>query len=96
MTGVRFDGPACPVPLTDTERVQLGHGSGGKMSARLINEHFVPLLGNEYLAQQGDGAVLPAGERGELVVSTDSSMTNVLGPASSVIRSPSWNAFTAA
>ena len=24
---------ACPLPLTDTERVQLGHGSGGKMSA---------------------------------------------------------------
>ena len=78
MTGVRFDGPACPVPLTDTERVQLGHGSGGKMSARLINEHFVPLLGNEYLAQQGDGAVLPAGERGELVVSTDSFVVSPL------------------
>ena len=54
MTSVRFDGPACPVPLADLERVQLGHGSGGKMSAALLRERFLPHLGNEYLAQLGD------------------------------------------
>lgn len=34
-------GPACPVPLADADRVQLGHGSGGKMSAALLRDRFL-------------------------------------------------------
>ena len=70
MTSVRFDGPVCPIPLSDLERVQLGHGSGGKMSAALLRERFLPHLSNEYLAQLGDGAVVPVGGS-SIVVSTD-------------------------
>lgn len=77
MTSVRFDGPACPMPLADPERVQLGHGSGGKLSAALIRERFLPHLGNSYLAQLGDGAVVPIGGR-ELVVSTDTFVVSPL------------------
>ena len=36
----------CPAPLPALDRVQLGHGSGGKLSAALLRERFLPLLGN--------------------------------------------------
>ena len=77
MTGVRFDGLSCPVPLDDTERVQLGHGSGGKLSARLIRERFLPHLGNPWLAQLGDGAVVTIGGA-EAVLSTDTFVVSPL------------------
>jgi len=77
MTAIRYDGPACALPLTDTQRVQLGHGSGGKMSAALIRDHFLPVLGNHYLSQLADGAVVPIGNR-RLVVSTDSFVVSPL------------------
>ena len=44
---------ACPTPLATTDRVQLGHGSGGKMSAALVRERFLPLFRNDILAQSG-------------------------------------------
>jgi hydrogenase expression/formation protein HypE len=77
MTAVRFDGLTCPVPLTDPARVQLGHGSGGKLSAALLRERFFPHLGNPYLARLGDGAVVPVGES-EIVVSTDTFVVSPL------------------
>jgi hydrogenase expression/formation protein HypE len=77
MSAVHFEGPACPMPMTDTERVQLGHGSGGKLSAALIRDHFFPHLGNPFLATLADGAVLPRPD-GELVVSTDSFVVSPL------------------
>ena len=63
------EGPACPTPLSG-DRVQLGHGSGGKLSAQLVRELFLPLLGNPVLGQLGDAAVVPT-DGGELAVSTD-------------------------
>ena len=56
-------------------RVDLTHGSGGRAMAQLIAELFARHLGNEYLGQGNDGAVLPvpsvAGKPGRLVMSTD-------------------------
>ena len=52
-------GLVCPVPAMRYDRVQLGHGSGGKMSAALLREHFLPLFDNPILAQLGDAAVVP-------------------------------------
>ncbi|HXW97575.1 MAG TPA: hydrogenase expression/formation protein HypE [Gemmatimonadales bacterium] len=77
MTSVSFNGPACPVPLADDSRVQLGHGSGGKLSATLLRERFAPHFANPYLAQQGDGAVVPLGAS-EIVVSTDTFVVSPL------------------
>jgi hydrogenase expression/formation protein HypE len=62
--------PVCPAPLPDSERVQLGHGSGGKMSARLLRERFLPYFRNDILAQLGDAAVVGVGGE-EIALSTD-------------------------
>ena len=68
---------ACPAPLAPGDRVQLGHGSGGRMSAALLAEHFLPHLGNPVLNALGDGAVVPAGAE-EIAVSTDTFVVSPL------------------
>lgn len=68
---------ACPAPLAEVARVQLGHGSGGRMSAALLAEHFLPQLGNPVLSALGDGAVVPLASA-ELVVSTDTFVVSPL------------------
>ena len=59
----------------NTGRVDLTHGSGGRAMVQLVAELFSRHLGNEYLGQGDDGAVLPApviaGQAGRLVMSTD-------------------------
>jgi hydrogenase expression/formation protein HypE len=71
MTNVVTVPGACPVPKAKYDRVQLGHGSGGKMSARLLQEQFLPRFGNDILNALGDAAVVPV-EGGRLAMSTDS------------------------
>ncbi len=60
----------CPVPIATTERVQLGHGSGGKMSAALVRERFLPLFRNDILGQLGDAAIVDVAGQA-LAISTD-------------------------
>lgn len=66
-----FTGPNCPAPLRDYPRVILGHGGGGKLSAELIEQVFLPAFDNPLLAGMSDSTVfeVPAGR---LAVSTDS------------------------
>lgn len=71
------EGPSCPAPAGSRERVQLGHGSGGKMSAALLRERFLPKLENDILARLGDGAVAPL-NGGHLAISTDTFVVNPL------------------
>jgi hydrogenase expression/formation protein HypE len=67
----------CPAPLNASDRVQLGHGSGGRMSAALLRERFLPALANDALIQLGDGAMLNlAGV--DVVVSTDTFVVSPL------------------
>lgn len=76
--GVRLaEGPTCPVPLEDGERVQLGHGSGGRMSAALIRERFLPRFTDEALARLGDAAVVGLGAA-RMAISTDSFVVHPL------------------
>jgi hydrogenase expression/formation protein HypE len=67
-------GYARPLDLKNG-RVDLTHGSGGRAMVQLIRELFARHLGNEYLGQGNDGAVLPPalvdGRPGRLVMSTD-------------------------
>lgn len=58
------------------EIITLDYGSGGKKTARLIENTIVPALRNPALAELGDGAVVPGGE--ELVFSTDSFVVDPL------------------
>src|SRR5665647_1654942 len=68
---------ACPSPVSTFDRVQLGHGSGGKMSAALIEEHFLPHFQNEALDRLGDGTLVDVGGV-EIVVSTDTFVVSPL------------------
>jgi hydrogenase expression/formation protein HypE len=68
-------GLSCAVPFAAGDRVQLGHGSGGRMSASLIGGLFLPVLDNPVLAAMGDGAVVDIGAE-SLVISTDSFVVN--------------------
>lgn len=76
MTGLT-EGLVCPAPIGTTDRVLLGHGSGGKLSAALIREHFLPRFSNPILAELGDGAVFPLGGV-DLVMSTDTFVVSPL------------------
>jgi len=51
-------------------RISLDHGSGGKISHKLITDMMVPAFHNEMLARLDDGAVFPVGNR-RLAFSTD-------------------------
>jgi hydrogenase expression/formation protein HypE len=48
----------CPAPLPAKDEVLLGHGSGGKLSAELIRDVFLPALKNPVLAMLDDQAVV--------------------------------------
>ena len=51
-------GFSCPAPLPSKDTVLLGHGSGGKLSADLIREVFLPALRNPILARLDDQAIV--------------------------------------
>jgi hydrogenase expression/formation protein HypE len=51
----------CPLPITVTDRVLLGHGSGGKLSAALLSEVFLSVFQSPVLARMEDQAVLDIG-----------------------------------
>ena len=58
-------------------RVEMIHGSGGRAMTQLIDELFARWLGNDFLAQGNDGALLPA-VPGRVVMSTDSHVVSPL------------------
>jgi hydrogenase expression/formation protein HypE len=66
---------SCPVPLRNHDRVLLGHGGGGRLSAELIEHLFLPAFGCVDGAELHDAATLvvaAAGGGGRLAFSTDS------------------------
>jgi len=64
-------GFSCPLPLPAGGRVLLGHGSGGKLSAELLREVFLPALGNPMLDRMEDQAVVSLNGM-RLAMTTDS------------------------
>jgi hydrogenase expression/formation protein HypE len=64
----------CPVPLSSYDHVLLGHGSGGRLTAELIERLFVPGFGNDILAALEDQATLSLAAMPEarLAFTTDS------------------------
>ena len=59
-------------------QIDMAHGSGGRAMAQLIDEVFAKYLGNEYLAQGDDGALLPSPGDGRLVMATDAHVVSPL------------------
>ncbi|MCU1293183.1 MAG: hydrogenase expression/formation protein HypE [Bryobacterales bacterium] len=61
----------CPLPIFDHKRIVLGHGSGGKLTADLIDKIFLPAFRNPTLDKLDDQAVLTIGGA-RLAFTTDS------------------------
>jgi len=49
---------SCPVPLLAGEKILLGHGSGGRLTAELIRDIFLPAFRNPALERLDDQAVV--------------------------------------
>ena len=64
-------GLICPVPLMVKDTILLGHGSGGKLSAELLRDIFLPAFSNPVLSRLEDQAVLQVGNA-RLAFTTDS------------------------
>lgn len=71
---------ACPTPLLHHDRIVLGHGSGGRLTASLIEHLFQPLLSNPTLDRADDSALITCGSpvSGALAVSTDAHVVSPL------------------
>ncbi len=61
----------CPAPVTSRDRIVLGHGSGGQLSANLLRDVFLPLFSNPVLDRLDDQAVVEI-EGLRLAFTTDS------------------------
>lgn len=60
----------CPMPKLDFDVITLGHGSGGRLTNRLLDRGVFEVLKNDILDKRHDGAVLQLD--GPLAFSTDS------------------------
>lgn len=60
----------CPVPLDPDGFVTLGHGGGGKLTNRLVEELMIPAFGPDPSGEIHDGAVFSRGP-GRLAFTTD-------------------------
>ncbi|MCX6626685.1 MAG: hydrogenase expression/formation protein HypE [Candidatus Solibacter sp.] len=61
----------CPTPLPAKDRILLGHGSGGKLSADLLRDVFLPFFRSPVLGRLDDQATLQIGAE-RLAFTTDS------------------------
>ncbi|HEX8814354.1 MAG TPA: hydrogenase expression/formation protein HypE [Terriglobales bacterium] len=62
---------SCPAPLPAKDTILLGHGSGGKLSAELLRDVFLPALKNPVLDRLDDQAIFDIGNS-RLAMTTDS------------------------
>ena len=62
---------SCPLPIFDHQQIVLGHGSGGKLTADLIDQIFLPAFKNPILDKLDDQAVVTVGGA-RLAFTTDS------------------------
>ena len=60
----------CPLPQLDFDTITMGHGSGGVLTQRLLNQCIFQQLKNPYLEKEDDAAILELSDK--LAFSTDS------------------------
>ncbi len=65
---------SCPMPRFDFDVINLGHGSGGILTHKLLNSGVFDVLKNDLLNTKHDGAVFEL--NGKLAFSTDSYVVN--------------------
>jgi hydrogenase expression/formation protein HypE len=66
---------SCPIPISDHKEIVLAHGSGGRLTHRLIERFVLPQFRNELLEPLHDGAVFSV-NGARLAFSTDSYVIN--------------------
>nr|WP_305039699.1 hydrogenase expression/formation protein HypE [Frankia sp. CiP3] len=71
-------GASCPLPLAETEKVMLGHGSGGQLSAELLHDVLLPALGAAAPAGVPEDAAVLDIDGTTVVLSTDSFVVSPL------------------
>ncbi len=69
---IDLDGWTCPVPLRGRERIVIGHGGGGSLTAELVEHVFLPAFGTPSGADLCDSAIVDVGFGSRLAFSTDS------------------------
>ena len=62
---------SCPLPVTQHKTIVLGHGSGGRLTAQLVRDVFLPAFDNPALRKLDDQAVLDVAP-GRIALTTDS------------------------
>jgi len=62
---------SCPLPVTQHKTIVLGHGSGGRLTAQLVRDLFLPAFDNPVLRKLDDQAVLDIAP-GRIALTTDS------------------------
>ncbi|MFO7574011.1 MAG: hydrogenase expression/formation protein HypE [Bacteroidales bacterium] len=67
---------SCPTPYNEYDRILLAHGSGGRLSDRLIHDVIIRELGDSCLDSSHDGAVLDI--PGRVAFTTDSFVVSPL------------------
>lgn len=55
---IDFNSWTCPLPLRDYDRIVIGHGGGGKLSAELVEHLFLPAFGHDSEAELHDSATI--------------------------------------
>jgi hydrogenase expression/formation protein HypE len=73
-----WESATCPLPISQRERVVLGHGSGGKLSHDLITRVFQAAFDNPALRAGDDAAALALPSGGRMAVSTDAHVVSPL------------------
>jgi hydrogenase expression/formation protein HypE len=71
-------GLVCPRPLSHDDTIVLGHGSGGRMTQRLIEKTFYPPFENPTLLRGDDSAVVESPGGGRFALSTDAHIVSPL------------------
>ncbi len=67
----------CPAPINEPGKITLGHGSGGKLTADLVHQVFLPAFRNPLLEKLDDQAVFSVGGA-RLAFTTDSFVVSPL------------------
>jgi hydrogenase expression/formation protein HypE len=62
---------SCPIPTSQYDRVVLGHGGGGRLTADLLSAVFLPAFGNSTLSALEDQATVPLPSADRIAITTD-------------------------